>query len=514
MDTSSATNVPQLLKPINKFPVTHPLQTKKWCGGTKDDNSFILEEDNLCTACDDSQCNECKSCELRPGYEAFYALNVPEEWSANIGFEEDETVMMYFMQQRTKDGKVETYLVMTFDKPGVNQDKNDYGTLSIYADSPDLAGEGTEIAVCDDEYECNPDNKWNSETGKGWLGSWTWKKCCTDGVMFGPFPDSNFCFNMRFDNVNGIQKVKVGSYNDETGDIDFLEYGMDAILSGFSTCGYTCEDYCRQKTSCGECTSDPVCGWCDGSCLHKSAASTCSEDQLYIPHGQNCPECIRQSCTSCLSNPACGWCFATGKCSSVFAYDNSSCVSNNFPVGFQLANTYFGEECSYCEGAIESSSAKVSVDPNKEAVGEFCSGHGQCLSTQAQQTSELELMSHCQCESGFTGGGCEFSCPNACSGHGTCDSGICICDCGYEGEGCQTLTTSQCEGQHNCIADGEHFCFLPSHCEAKCGLVIGKGECTGFTGFKSCLFCSTNIVNPVVNPRVRGIFNNGISLTG
>ena len=33
--------------------------------------------------------------------------------------------------------------------------------------------------------------------GKGYVGSWKWATCCTDGFIFGPMANDNYCFNIK-----------------------------------------------------------------------------------------------------------------------------------------------------------------------------------------------------------------------------------------------------------------------------------------------------------------------------
>ncbi|GMV43883.1 MAG: hypothetical protein AMXMBFR64_55990 [Myxococcales bacterium] len=63
-----------------------------------------------------------------------------------------------------------------------------------------------------------------------------------------------------------------------------------------------------------------------------------------------------------------------------------------------------------------------------------CSGHGTCNTSTGV----------CTCTGGYTGSNCGtapvVSCPNNCSGHGTCNTstGVCTCTGGYTGSNCGT----------------------------------------------------------------------------
>ena len=50
-----------------------------------------------------------------------------------------------------------------------------------------------------------------------------------------------------------------------------------AYLFLLNLCHSVGKDYCAEKSSCGECTADPQCGWCGNKCVYAAeAASLCS----------------------------------------------------------------------------------------------------------------------------------------------------------------------------------------------------------------------------------------------
>ena len=82
--------------------------------------------------------------------------------------------------------------------------------------------------------------------------------------------------------------------------------------------------YCARLASCGQCSADLHCGWCDNACVSKSKAGNCTS---YTGHGQNCPVCAAaKSCDTCVSNPSCGWCYSRWDCSSVTLYQPTTCA--------------------------------------------------------------------------------------------------------------------------------------------------------------------------------------------
>ncbi|KAH9499715.1 hypothetical protein Btru_077652 [Bulinus truncatus] len=94
-----------------------------------------------------------------------------------------------------------------------------------------------------------------------------------------------------------------------------------------------------------------------------------------------------------------------------------------------------------------------------------CSGHGTC---------ELGV---CRCRGHWSGAGCEtLSCPNACSAHGLCTEDGCLCDPGWTGVNCSSSCGDGWYGDN---------CSLPCLCEndALCNAVTGACHCLpGYKG--------------------------------
>ena len=256
------------------------------------------------------------------GWEAFYAYNAPHETSANTGYEESEVALIYFLQMYDEvKGQTETFLVVSLSMA----DNPSGGQCKVKIDSPNMAKKGVEIQLCDDPDECKGyKGNWNPQKGQGTVGTFAWPAHAADGVVMGPIPNENYCLNVQFLDVKGLNKFKIGSYNEDTRDLDFLEYTVTQAKQGFAICGYSCNTYCARLTSCGQCSADPNCGWCDNACVYKSKASSCVS---YTAQGQNCPVCAAaKSCDTCVSNPSCGWCHDWGDCSSVTLYQPKTCA--------------------------------------------------------------------------------------------------------------------------------------------------------------------------------------------
>ena len=210
--------------------------------------------------------------------------------------------LIYFIQMYDEvKRQTETFLVISLSMA----DNPSGGRCKVKIDSPNLAKQGVEIQLCDDPDECEGyKGNWNPQKGQGIVGTFAWPAHAADGVVMGPIPNENYCLNVQFLDVRGLNKFKIGSYNEDTRDLDFLEYTVKEAKEGFAICGYSCNTYCARLASCGQCSADPNCGWCDNACVYKSKASSCGS---YTAHGQNCPVCeAAKSCDTCVSNPSCG----------------------------------------------------------------------------------------------------------------------------------------------------------------------------------------------------------------
>merc|ERR1712051_521763 len=76
----------------------------------------------------------------------------------------------------------------------------------------------------------------------------------------------------------------------------------------------------------------------------------------------------------------------------------------------------------------------------------------QCNKLQPSICEKVELGT-CVCAEGCYGDDCsQFTCPNDCSGMGTCDSttGLCICYAGCSGDDCSQFTYLPCPGDGTC----------------------------------------------------------------
>ncbi len=145
-----------------------------------------------------------------------------------------------------------------------------------------------------------------------------------------------------------------------------------------------------------------------------------------------------------------------------------------------------------CERRIADEQAATTMSVNSpvgraRASGAFCPrsccGHGRCrfrggrshaplLSAPAAaalgRNGTTPATPFCECEPGWSGDDCctsafVASCPDACSGHGTCVDGACTCHAGWTGRSCATIDLTACPhacSGHGACLEGTCLCEL------------------------------------------------------
>ncbi|KAK3234328.1 hypothetical protein CYMTET_55409 [Cymbomonas tetramitiformis] len=251
-----------LLTLISKFPSSHPKSTGSYCG-----NETYIPAHTSFPKGSYSGCTRTRSAE------AYYSYNVPGATSANTGYEEKDTVLLYFIVDRAED----IYFVLVADSLEDDGD-TDGGQLSLEIDvTPVSAAANVGLVSSDDKCgtcgcvdalamdgttwkdsvnsncssyasnNCWPTTSWDScagyshsryedcyafETseGKGTF-SWAYPSCCTDGMSLGPLPYEEFCFTIHVDTVQGLSKVQLGSWVESNNTIEKIELNMNEVMA-------------------------------------------------------------------------------------------------------------------------------------------------------------------------------------------------------------------------------------------------------------------------------------------
>eukprot|EP00045_Choanoeca_perplexa_P018355 m.288946 g.288946 ORF g.288946 m.288946 type:complete len:1551 (-) comp17791_c0_seq4:905-5557(-) len=286
----------------------------------------------------------------------------------------------------------------------------------------------------------------------------------TDGMVFGPFPNKTVAFNLKLDYLVNIDYIRLATWNTSANDIGFVALSKAKIMNdGIQVVVERIVDYCaRQGTSCGECTIDPACGWCDGlGCLPADSMATCN--QAWTPPGSCCSDCLTATtCGACANLDGCGW-----------DYETAQCLSGSSKQACQPSQTFNFEDetCSIPPGTILTNDNIINSTQSQLlsiAVDEWCSGHGNLDYTTMK----------CACDAGYFGLGCEGTCPggvnNVCNGHGQCDElvGQCRCNCGYDGDACQN-TGCPCD-------ENATMCTVGPTCQLTCGTRLLDDTCSGY----------------------------------
>ena len=154
-------------------------------------------------------------------------------------------------------------------------------------------------------------NVWDAASGTGSF-TWKWGKCCTDGLVLGPFPSSAFTMSIEVKETKGLDTLRIGSYSVATSTITFP--AEDPAAAGeIRVHGLTCNAFCSAFTNCGECNTksagDTRCGWCSttSTCIPEATrAATCPVD--FKGYNTCCDVCtVHIGAEACIAEPGCGW---------------------------------------------------------------------------------------------------------------------------------------------------------------------------------------------------------------
>lgn len=346
-----------VMTPVPRFPEGHPKVSEPAVCGISDSFGFIPPKGKWAlTGNSEADSQECQEVS---GGELFYAYNNPTTSSSNTGFDEDNSLVMFFVQDTDYRG----YWVVVIDKPEAKS--QDSGMLELLIDSVGLDDQNVEVLLYDDipkgpmGENCTVENirlenhgvdcyDWNSQTGSGRF-IWRWNKCCTDGMVLGSLPSSNFCIQVAVGDKTNIRDLLFANYVDE-------EIEMSSAIpvdSPLQVCGYECPAFCKQISNCGECASTPGCGWCPSfGCEPIGAKEGCPEGVkddgsgwLDRTSSSCCPNCEKHdACQTCSAEEGCGWDSRAAACRSGNIFSRFLCNSQSNSLTDLFA--FSKEECT------------------------------------------------------------------------------------------------------------------------------------------------------------------------
>ncbi|GBG26373.1 Hypothetical Protein FCC1311_025942 [Hondaea fermentalgiana] len=338
----------RVMEPVTQFPQNHPKTAGNGvCGGAE--YNFIPPE-GLWSGKGAGKAND-SSCKLVSGGELFYGYDYPTSGSSNTGFADDNALTMFFLV----DSDYRGYWVLAIDKPdGVDADDGYLG-MSINGSGLDGAGVNVQLkddpAVKDVGNACEKSDLKDEGFGRdcyAWNGThgsfiWRWHQCCTDGMVLGRLPSTDFCIDVEITKKRGLSKMLVGDFVADELDISMTEIPFDSAVN---VCGYECPDFCSAITNCGECSSTKGCGWCPGyGCEAIGAKGGCAEGWRDSDSEECCEACATaSSCDECVDIEGCGWNHRHHTCKSGNKYSRTLCqtsddLENYFAFGYAECTT-------------------------------------------------------------------------------------------------------------------------------------------------------------------------------
>jgi hypothetical protein len=76
------------------------------------------------------------------------------------------------------------------------------------------------------------------ESGSTGVFNWAWINCCTDGLVIGPMPSSDWEMRLSIASYTGLNIMRIGSYNETSRGIDFVTAALSApsevVVSGLT----------------------------------------------------------------------------------------------------------------------------------------------------------------------------------------------------------------------------------------------------------------------------------------
>ena len=355
----------RVLSPVTKLPSEHPKMKGGNCGTSSDGKIFRYD---LWSVVGAKNANGA-TCKVEEGGDVFYAFldtsysGPLDHSSSNNGYAIAEAAQFYFVVDAEKQG----YLVTTVDKAGNDDFGNTSQRFSMALSGKGVSGSDSRIIredgpsdlvpppgkTCLDAPELTSKKQdcyaWDPALGYGTF-FWTWRACCTDGMVIGPLPSNDFCLDLTVKEFRGLNKITIGDYVDELRTIVNVDIPL-SVDAPIQICGYTCPEFCATKKSCGACTAHPQCGWCGstGMCEPKAVKGACLSD--WTDFGTCCSECTSiadSRCDECVSKEGCAFDSSTG-----------SCISGDASVGETCTKSSVSDACFNNDDACASSTRTI-----------------------------------------------------------------------------------------------------------------------------------------------------------
>lgn len=268
-----------IVRPVTGFPAEHALVKRYSCYSVGDP----IPHEGI-----DSQCQTSVGSNFVNSAQAFYSPGKPTGASSNIGFEEHDATTLFFVV----DDQGKGMLVINIDKPGSPSINTGRGSWPRYAqlemNSTSLAGKGgISTLIRDDGSEFGT---WDTAAGRLNSVRWKWADCCTDGGALGYLPSSGFCLDLTWERLDGIDKIRIGSYNglDSTMSFTDVERQSYSEKNEIQACAKLCSDVCEGYQAESDCNSQFACQWCNGNCMTDSDEDGVGDECDSCPYDSTC----------------------------------------------------------------------------------------------------------------------------------------------------------------------------------------------------------------------------------
>ena len=352
---------------------------------------------------------------------------------SNTGLEKDKTVRIVFVSDASAGAHIvvlagaSSSASTSHPEVGLLMEGNALrGLTSVFIEEPrGLTNAGTSGSACDPSTSSSNDC-FELDANLG-LGKFRWGSGTTQrGIVVGHVPDVNAHLAMKFQLLNRIDAVELGTFDETAKSVSWVTIPKEMAMRGFRIESMKCDDHCLAHDSCASCAADDACGYCPSTKTCKKADESCDAGLDVL--GECLDTCgSALTCGACTERDGCGWCHTTGRCTAA-RLDGSAPQDGN-------CSAFNVDSCATCPGAVTSTLMPAYLDT--DTVHAFCNARGRCDN----------VTRTCACDEGYGGEGCAKMCPggasNPCSRRGVCDdeTGECFCNPGYGGSRCESVGT-------------------------------------------------------------------------